>query len=174
MKKTTILGFLTLISILTPIPGAIAGLYIPQTPANVAPLRGQRLFKPKIGQPFYNKTTIQVAEQLKLPKTLYGLRDKAQDFIIHYRIENSLDVQSLRTKDLNYRASGLEFMDVEEELALQERFDREFERIDRELLSGARLLDLEEASFQKKADFIKLVKADAIRSINSLIARYRK
>ena len=126
------------------------------------------------GDVYYTKTTIEVAEQLRLPATLYKLRDKVRDFFEYYTISDKIDEQELRAHDLNYKAQVIQDIDISTEELLQERFDREFERIDRELFAGAQKLDQEEAPFAKKAAFIKTVKADAEQSINALIERYKK
>lgn len=174
MKKTTPLALVILITISAYIRGDIGGLSLIQNQGPYPAIQGHKLYTPKAVKPFYTKTTIQVAEQLKFPALIYSLRDKAQDFIIQHIINDTLDVQALHARDLNYRASGLEYMDDNAELLMQERFDREFERIDRELLAGAQKLDREEAPFEKKAAFVKTVGTDAIESIKALIASYQQ
>ncbi len=120
------------------------------------------------------KTTVEVAEQLGVPKVLYNLRAKAQRALTRIGVDMALDVQELRSKDLTYRAEGLQNADHGTILDIEERFDREFERIDRELLQGANRLDDEDAPYSKKAAFVTDVQTDAEVSINELLQSYQK
>lgn len=120
-------------------------------------------------------TTIEVAEfKEHYPQFITRMRDKAMDFLKVKEIGMAVDVQALRSRDLWNEANYFEDQDFYAYEDMDERFDNEFERIDRKFIAVADRLDDEEAPDKVKAQFVKSLKADANASINALIERYKK
>jgi hypothetical protein len=120
----------------------------------------------------YTRTTVEVASYLNYPKFIIGLRNKVEDFLTSKKINMMLDVQELQAKDLNYRATALGEEYKYDYYGLEERFDREFERLSKKLILTAERLDQEGAPLKEKSQFIESMKQEAEESIDQLIRRF--
>lgn len=123
---------------------------------------------------FESRLTVATAARLSYPGTMVLLRNKVHDFLDKLKVSMLVDVQSLRSKNLVYQAVGAAETDKDIYNSIQNRFDREFERISRKFILTARELDELEAPVKDKEQFINNLKQEATASIDALLRSYGK
>ncbi len=121
---------------------------------------------------FQSNLTVEIASRMNYPNTVYGLRDKVQDFLDQIKVSMMMDVQELRSENLGYRSASLARGDQEMYYDISARFDREFERVSRNFVLGSAHLDEIDAPVKEKEAFINDMKNDLLTSIQALLDSY--
>ncbi len=121
-----------------------------------------------------SRLTVAIAARLSYPATMIRLRNNVHDVLKKIKISMLVDVQELYAQDLTYRARVATDVNQEEFQHIADRFDREFERINRIFILATAGLDERDAPVKEKEQFILDLKREAEDTIEALLRSYKK
>ncbi len=125
-----------------------------------------------IGSSAYGiERTSVIAAKMHYPQLIIRLRNQTDTFLAHVRIQMRIDVQNLRSKNLELRADEMAILSKDAYFELEKKIDATFEELSRIFITGAQKLDYDDAPLKAKQAFVSTMKKLAQEKVTKLLVK---